>query len=121
MLFKSRKVREGYYWRLTGANTQSLMVNVGGEGGMAAVIGPVGVHDPNFGDGGVALLVIAEIALQILQVVQIHSQSQLVAQCAQRAVIRRTPRPTKIVPARRSSHKPARPWRCSQLTTAPEK
>ena len=68
---------------LNGSVVDLHMVNLGGEGGVAAVIGPVGVHDPNFGDGGVALLVIAEITLQILQVVQIHSQSQLVAQRAQ--------------------------------------
>ena len=42
------------------------LVDVGGEGGVAAVVGPVGVHYPDFGDGGVPVLVIPEIALQEL-------------------------------------------------------
>ena len=39
------------------------LVDVGGEGGVAAVVGPVGVYHPDLGDGGVPTLVIPEIAL----------------------------------------------------------
>ena len=39
------------------------LVDVGGEGGVAAVVGPVGVYHPDLGDGGVPPLVIPEIAL----------------------------------------------------------
>ena len=54
---------------------QLRRVDAGGEGGVAAVVGPVGVHHANLSDGGVALLVLAEIVLQKLQIVQIHGQT----------------------------------------------
>ena len=44
-------------------------VDVGGEGGVAAVVGPVGVHHPDFRDGGVPLLRVPEIALEECQIV----------------------------------------------------
>ena len=52
-------------------------VDVGGEGGVAAVVGPVGVHQTHLGDGGVAPLLVPEVGLQELQVVQIHGKAQL--------------------------------------------
>ena len=55
-------------------------VQVGGEGGVAAVVGPVGVHHPHLGDGGVPLLLVPEVGLEELQVVQIHGQPQGVQQ-----------------------------------------
>ena len=39
------------------------VVDLGEEGGVAAVVGPVGVYHPDLGDGGVPPLVIPEIAL----------------------------------------------------------
>ena len=52
------------------------VIQMGGEGGVAAVVGPVGVHHPDLGDGGVPLLLVPEIGLEELQVVQIHGQTQ---------------------------------------------
>jgi len=53
------------------------IVQNGAEGGVAAVIGPVGVDHLDLGDGGVALLG-AEILLAELDVAQIHGQAVLV-------------------------------------------
>ena len=63
------------------------LVDVGGEGGVAAVVGPVGVYHPDLGDGGVPPLVIPEIALQKFQIVQIHGKTQLVPQSVQRGSV----------------------------------
>ena len=59
------------------------IVNDGGEGGVTAVVGPVGVNHTNLSDGGVTLFLVAEIVLQELQVIQIHSKTQLVQQVSQ--------------------------------------
>ena len=53
------------------------VLQVGGEGGVAAVVGPVGVHHADFGDGGVPVLGVPEIGLQKPQVVQVHGEAQL--------------------------------------------
>ena len=45
------------------------IVQDGAEGGVAAVIGPVGVDDAHLGHGGVAVLFVAEIGLQGLEVI----------------------------------------------------
>ena len=50
-------------------------IDGGEEGGVAAVIGPVGVDHANFRDGGAAAL-LAEIGLAEGNVVQIHGQPQ---------------------------------------------
>ena len=50
---------------------------MGGEGGVAAVVGPVGVHHPHLGNGGVPLLLVPEVGLEEFQVIQIHRQAQL--------------------------------------------
>ena len=63
------------------------LVDVGGEGGVAAVVGPIGVYHPDLGDGGVPPLVIPEIALQKFQIVQIHGKTQLVPQSVQRGSV----------------------------------
>ena len=55
-------------------------VDVGGEGGVAAVIGPIGVHHPDLRDGGVPVLVVPEVGLKEFQVVQVHGKAQLVQQ-----------------------------------------
>jgi hypothetical protein len=52
-------------------------VQMGGEGGVAAVVGPVGVHHPHLGNGGVPLLLVPEVGLEEFQVIQIHRQAQL--------------------------------------------
>ena len=52
------------------------VVQNGAEGGVAAVIGPVGVDHLDLGDGGVALLG-AEVLLAELDVAQIHGQPLL--------------------------------------------
>jgi len=44
---------------------------------VAAVVGPVGVHHADFGDGGVPVLGVPEIGLQKPQVVQVHGEAQL--------------------------------------------
>ena len=63
------------------------LVDVGGEGGVAAVVGPIGVYHPDLGDGGVPPLVIPEIVLQEFQIVQIHGKTQLVPQSVQRGSV----------------------------------
>ena len=62
-------------------------VQMGGEGGVAAVVGPVGVHHPHLGDGGVPLLLVPEVGLEELQVVQIHGQPQGVQQVLEPCLI----------------------------------
>ena len=52
------------------------LVNGGEEGGMAAVIGPVGVDHADFRNGGAAAFP-AEIGLTEGNIVQVHSQAQL--------------------------------------------
>ena len=56
------------------------VVEMGGEGGVAAVVGPIGVHEADLGDGGIALLGIAEIDLQELQVIGVHSEAEVAQQ-----------------------------------------
>ena len=63
------------------------MVDVGGEGGVTAVVGPVGIHHADFRDGGVALFLVSEIALQEFQIVQIHGKTKIVQQRCQRGFI----------------------------------
>ena len=52
-------------------------VDLGQEGGVAAVVGPVGIHHADLGDGRVALFLIAEVGLQELEVVQIHRKAHI--------------------------------------------
>ncbi len=63
------------------------VIQVGGEGGMAAMVGPVGVHHADFGDGGVTVLFAGEVVLQELQIVQVHSQAQGVQQFSQSLLV----------------------------------
>ena len=72
---------------LNGRVMDLYMVDVGGEGGVAAVVGPIGVYHPDLGDGGVPPLVIPEIVLQEFQIVQIHGKTQLVPQSVQRGSV----------------------------------
>ena len=65
------------------------VVDVGGEGGVAAVIGPVSVHHADLGDGGLAALIVAEIALQERQIVQIHGETELITQRIERSAVHR--------------------------------
>ena len=58
-------------------------VKMGGEGGVAAVVGPVGIHHPDLGNGGIPPLLIPEIGLQKLQIVQIHGKAQIFPQGVQ--------------------------------------
>ena len=54
---------------------------------MAAVVGPVSVHHADLGDGGLAALIIAEIALQERQIVQIHSETEFITQRIERGAV----------------------------------
>ena len=51
------------------------IVDLGGKGGMPAVIRPVGVDHLHFGDGGVTVLGIPEVGLTAECVVQIHGKA----------------------------------------------
>ena len=53
------------------------VLDVGGEGGVTAVIGPVGVDHADLGNGGIPPLCILEICLAELDVVQIHGKTVL--------------------------------------------
>ena len=48
------------------------------EGGMAAVVRPVGIHHLDLGDGGAALLLIAEVSPEERDIRQVHSKPALV-------------------------------------------
>ena len=50
-------------------------VDDGAEGGVAAVVGPVGVDQPDFGDGGVTVLHHLEIGLAEGDVVKVHREA----------------------------------------------
>ena len=50
----------------------------GAEGGVAAVVGPVGVYHLDLGDGGTALLFFAEVLLEEGDVGQVHGQTALI-------------------------------------------
>ena len=63
------------------------MVYVGRKCRVAAMIGPVGIHHADFGNRGVTMLIIAEIALQILQIVQIHCKPQFITQRIKRRAV----------------------------------
>ena len=56
---------------------------------MTAVIGPVSVHHADLGDGGLAALIVAEIALQERQIVQIHGETELITQRIERSAVHR--------------------------------
>ena len=58
---------------LNGGLFDLYVVDVGREGGVAAVVGPIGVDHPDFGDGGVPLLFLGKVLLAEQNVVQIHS------------------------------------------------
>ena len=52
-------------------------VQVGGEGGVPAVIRPVGIHQPQLGEGGIPSLLLIHILLEKFQIGQIHGQAIL--------------------------------------------
>ena len=56
---------------------------LGGEGGVAAVVAPVGVEHADFRHGGVAVLLAAEIVLYVFEIVESHCQSETVVQGAE--------------------------------------
>ena len=56
------------------------VIDLGEEGGVAAVVGPVSIDHANLGDGRVALFGVAEVGLQELEVVQIHRQTHIMQQ-----------------------------------------
>ena len=62
-------------------------IDVGAEGGVAAVIRPIGVHHPHLRDGGVPVFLVPEIGLEELQVRQVHGQ----------AVVRQQPGQTVLI------------------------
>ena len=62
-------------------------VDLGQEGGVAAVVGPVGVHHAYLGDGRVALFLIAEVGLQELEVIQIHRKTHVCQQVGERRFV----------------------------------
>ena len=62
-------------------------IDMGGKGGMSAVIRPIGVHHPHLGDGGIPALLIPEIGLEELQVGQVHGQAILLQHPLQSVLI----------------------------------
>ena len=62
-------------------------VDLGQEGGVAAVVGPVGVHHAHLGDGRVALFLVAEVGLQELEIIQIHRKPHVLEQVGERSLI----------------------------------
>ena len=56
------------------------LVQMGGEGGVPAVIGPVGIHHPDLRNGGIPVLLVPEIGLEEFQIVQVHGKAQFFQQ-----------------------------------------
>ena len=50
-------------------------VQAGEEGGVAAVVAPIGVNDPQLGDGGVPVLLVPEVIPAELQVGEGHGKA----------------------------------------------
>ena len=63
------------------------VVDLGEEGGVAAVVGPVGVDHADLGDGRVALFGVAEVGLEELEVVEIHRQTHVVQHVGEGSLI----------------------------------
>ena len=74
------------------------VVQDGAEGGVAAVVGPVGVDHPDLGDGGVPLLG-AEVVLAELDVAVVHGQALFGDESLQ-------PRLVQLVEAGEGGHRP---------------
>ena len=66
--------------RLNGGVLRRHPVQMGGEGGVAAVIGPVGIHHTELRDGGVPALRVPEPGLEEGQVVAIHGEAHSLPQ-----------------------------------------
>ena len=62
-------------------------VQMGGKGGVAAVIGPVGVHHPQLRHCGIPVFLVPKILLQKQQVVFVHGQPHAVEQLDQGGLI----------------------------------
>ncbi len=56
------------------------LLDFGEEGGVAAVVGPVGVQHPDFGDAGVAVFLVAEIGLAEGDIRGGHGKAELGAE-----------------------------------------
>ena len=65
------------------------VVDLSQEGGVTAVVRPVGVDHAHLGDGRVALFLARKIALEELQVVQLHRQAETGAHVLQRRSVHR--------------------------------
>ena len=63
------------------------IVNDGGKSGMTAVVRPVGVDHPDFGNGGIPVFLSCKIVLQELQVIQIHGKTQGIQKLRQSSFI----------------------------------
>ena len=59
----------------------------GGEGGVAAVVAPIGVEHTNLGHCGVAVLLAGEIVLNVEEVVESHCQAKAVVKLAQGVLV----------------------------------
>ena len=63
------------------------VVDLGEEGGVAAVVGPVGIDHAHLSDGGVALFGVAEVSLEELEVVQIHRKPHVMQHLGEGSLI----------------------------------
>ena len=63
------------------------VVDLGAEGRMPAVVGPVGINDPDFRNSRVTFLFIPEVSLQELQVIKVHGQAHTAEQFLQAGVV----------------------------------
>ena len=63
------------------------VVDLGEEGGVAAVVRPVSIDHADLGDGRVALLGVAEVGLQELEVVKVHRKTHVVQQVRERTLV----------------------------------
>ena len=62
-------------------------INKSRECGVTAVVRPIGVHHPDFCDGGITMLLISEVCLQELQIVGVHGKSQLIQQGGKGSIV----------------------------------
>ena len=54
------------------------LIDVGGEGGVAAMVRPVGVHHLQLGDGGIPMGLVLKVVLEEAQIIHIHGKTILV-------------------------------------------
>ena len=76
-------LESAFYQRTVVSVVEVHVLQLGGEGGVATVVAPVGVEYADFGHCWVAMLLVVEVALDMFEVGKGHCQTQRVVELAQ--------------------------------------